>query len=165
MDKYWADFEVGHARTIIETNGRMQERWADPAFVDKWYAAWKGKILAKTLMVDGVPVACIGLALQEWNKAEAWALFSASFKEHILTIYRMVVAGIDYALKNYGIVRIQTTIDPNWPGTVRWIESLGFEYEGTLKKFGPYHEDYLMYGITCDDPQQQHGKGALVNGS
>ena len=148
MDSFWADFDVEHARLIIENNRRPQEGWAETTFIDKWYRAWQGKILAKTLMVDDVPIACVGLALQEWNKAEAWALFSTSFQDHILTIYRMVTAGIDYAFKNHGLVRIQTTIDPNWPGTVRWIESLGFKYEGTMRKFGPHHEDYLMYART-----------------
>jgi len=145
MDKHWVDFEVEHARHIIKNKVRPQESWAEPEFVDKWYAAWRGKLLAKTLLVDGLPVACVGLALQEWNKAEAWALFSTSFKDHILTIYRMVTSGIDYAFKNHGLVRIQTTIDPGWSGTVRWIESLGFEQEGSMKNFGPMRETYLMY--------------------
>ncbi len=148
MDKQWVEFEIEHARQIIEKNGRLQERWAKPDFVDTWAKAWQGKLQAYTLMVDGVPVASIGLALQEWNKAEAWALFSADFAKYTLTIYRMIKAGLNYALLNMNLVRIQATIDPGFPETVRWIESLGFKYEGTLRKYGPEHQPYLMYART-----------------
>ncbi len=149
MDSHWEEFKIEHARAIIAENVREQEKWASLDFTDKWFKAWDGKLRAYTLIVDGVPIACVGLALQEWGKAEAWTLLSASFKDHKLTIYRMIKAGLAMVLGK-DLVRVQATIDPSYPDTVRWIESLGFEYEGRLKKFGPppMHGDFLMYART-----------------
>jgi hypothetical protein len=141
MDKYWTEFDISHARYIIIHNGRLQESWADALFVDKWYSVWRGKLKALTLIVNGNPVACIGIAVQEWNKAEAWALFAEGFEKYKLSIYRKIKESIIEAFKQ-NIIRIQATIDPI---NMRWIESLGFEYEGRLRKFGPSGEDYLMY--------------------
>jgi len=157
MNRQWIEFDVKHARHIIEENRRPQEQWAEPDFVDQWHRAWQGKILAYTLLVDGAPVACMGIVLQEWNKAEAWALFATSFSKHILTIYKVAKAGLDLAFKKYKITRIQATIDPGWPGTVRWIESLGFEQEGRLRCYGPMQQDYLMYSMI---PENQSTAGA-----
>jgi RimJ/RimL family protein N-acetyltransferase len=110
----------------------------------------EGRIWAYTLMVDDVPVACIGLVLQEWGKAEAWALFSNSFRDHILTIYRLIKVGLKMAFHEKNLRRIQATIDPSYPETVKWMESLGFECEGRLKNYGPgeNHPDHLMYART-----------------
>lgn len=147
MDKYWVEFEAAHARKIIESNGRDQEAWCDADFSDHWCKSMEGRIWAYTLMVDDIPVACVGLILQDWGKAEAWVLFSDSFKDHILTIYRIIKVGLKMAFSEKNLSRIQATIDTSYPETVRWIESLGFEYEGRLKKYGPppQHSDFLMY--------------------
>lgn len=143
MVRDWVDFDIEHARYIVEKVGRSQERWADSNFVDHWYRTWKGRLRACTLLVDGKPMACLGFSMQEWNKAEAWALFAEGFEKHKLAIYRMVKAGLKLAMQQK-VVRIQTTIDPS---NKRWIESLGFEYEGLLRKYGPLNEDYLLYSM------------------
>lgn len=142
---YWTEFEISHAMQIISNNVRDQESWAEPDFVNKWYNAWEGKLYAYTLISDGVPVACAGLSLMEWEKAEAWALFSGDFQKHKLNIYRTIKLGLNAAFHDKKLVRIQATIDPRWTVNVKWIESLGFQYEGRLRKWGPDHGDHLLY--------------------
>ena len=148
MDEYWTEFEAGHARQIIESNGRPQEAWCDANFSDRWCKSLEDRIWAYTLMVNGIPVACVGLVLQDWGKAEAWTLFSNSFQNHVLTIYRLIKTGLKMAFHEKNLSRIQATIDPSYPATVKWIESLGFEYEGRLRKYGPLGQDFLMYART-----------------
>ena len=139
----WVDFEAEHARKIVAMNSRDQERYINVQFVDLWFENWKGKLRAVTLLSDNEPIACLGISFQEWGKAEAWALLSNSFKDYKLSIYKMAKAGLGMISTEYH--RIQATVDPGYPETIRWIEALGFEYEGRLRKYGPDKQDYLMY--------------------
>lgn len=134
-----------HAKIITGENSRNQESWVEPSIIERWAKAWAGKNWAYTLIVDGVPVVCAGILLQDWNNGEAWALFSSSYKQHKLYLYRMIKAALRAAFHENGLVRIQATIDTQYPENVKWIESLGFEYEGRLRKFGMQGQDYLMY--------------------
>lgn len=139
-------FEIEHAKSIIKgEHKRDQENWVEPTIVEQWAQAWSGKLWAYTITADGIPVCCAGLALQEWHKAEAWALFSSEFKKHKLFIYRFVKAGLDASFHENKLVRVQATIDPQYPENVKWIEKLGFEYEGRLRRFGSEGQDMLMY--------------------
>lgn len=147
MDKQWIDFKPEHARDILSGRVRDQEAWCDADSSDDWCASLAGRIWAYTLIVDGAPVACVGLVLQPWDKAEAWALLSNAYKSHKLEIYRFIREKLAMAF-GQGIVRVQATIDPSYPANIKWIESLGFECEGRLKKYGPHREDYLLYSRT-----------------
>jgi len=146
MDRLCVPFEFDHAKYIImKEHKRDQEEWIEPPIVDQWSKAWAGKLWAFTLLVDGEPTACAGIALQEWNKAEVWAIFSSTFKQHKLFIYRFIKKGIAAAFHGHKLVRIQATIDPRYPENRPWIEHLGFEYEGALGKYGNEGQDMLMY--------------------
>ena len=145
MAEYWIPFESAHAREIVSSNARPQEVWCDASYSDRWVKSLEDRLWAYTLMVDEKPVACVGLILQDFGKAEAWALFAKDFQKHILNIYRIIRAGLDMAFKKKNLMRIQATIDPSYPETIRWIESLGFEKEGCLRRFGPQGQDFLMY--------------------
>lgn len=146
MDRRCIPFKIEHARYIIEQeHKRDQEEWIEKPEFEQWAEAWKDHLWAYTVTVDGIPVACAGVALQEWHKAEAWAIFSSDFKAHKLFIYRFIKAGITESFREHKLVRLQSTIDPQFPENIKWIETLGFEYEGRLRNYGPQGQDYLMY--------------------
>ena len=138
-----------HLKYIIESEKKRDlESWVDTSVVDQWIKAWEGRLWAYSVLVDGIPVACAGVALQEWNKAEAWAVFSSDFKKHKLFIYRHIKAGLTASFHENKLKRVQATIDPQYPENIVWIEKLGFQYEGRLRNYGPQNQDYLMYART-----------------
>lgn len=146
MVRICVPFKIEHAKYIVEKeNKRDQEAWVEPPIVDNWCKQWEGKLWAYTVLVDGEPVACGGLALMEWQKAEAWAVFSSDFKKHILFIYKIIKLGLKASFHELNLRRIQTTIDPQYPENITWIEKLGFEYEGRLRKYGNAGQDMLIY--------------------
>ncbi|MDD2657194.1 MAG: hypothetical protein PHD04_00850 [Candidatus Pacebacteria bacterium] len=153
MVKQWVDFEASHARYIIEHGARQQECWSNGDLSDEWCKSWGDKLIAYTLMVDGCPVACGGLVLQGWGRSEAWVLLSKSFKPYKVAIHRMVKTGLENAFLTKIVSRIQATIDAGCPEHIEWIEALGFEFEGRLRRFGPFGQDYLMYSLIYDDHQ------------
>lgn len=156
MDRKIVPFEGKHVKYIIGSeHKRDQEDWVQPPIIDQWLKAWEGKLWAFTAMIDGIPIACGGISLQEWNKAEVWAVFSSSFKQHKLFIYRFIKTAIVEGIKKFNIIRLQATIDPQYPENIKWIESLRFEYEGILRKYGPQNQDYWMYSRLSDDSRLQ----------
>lgn len=146
MDRLIVPFELDHVRCIIKNeHKRDQETWIEPPIIDQWAKAWENKLWAFTLLVNNEPIACAGIALQEWSKAEAWAIFSSEFRNYKFIIYKFIKKGLAAAFHEHKLVRIQATIDPRYPENVPWIEKLGFEYEGRLRKWGPEGQDFLMY--------------------
>ncbi len=133
-----------HAKRIVEINLRNHDKWLSEADMKKWCESCSGGP-AYTLLVDGIPMACAGIVLQDWNKGEAWSLLSESFYSHKVKIYRAMKAGLDALIAEHKLQRVQSLIDPHYPEAVDFIECFGFEYEGRLRAYGPEKKDYLMY--------------------
>lgn len=145
MVKVCVPFKPEHARYIIEHNARRQEDWLDKSVADQWVEQWGDKVWAYTVLVDGEPIACAGIALQEWSRGEAWALFSEKFYQHKLFIYKLIKKALPAAFHECKLRRIQAIIDTDYPENKKWIEKLGFEYEGRMKQWGPNGQDFLIY--------------------
>ena len=141
-------YEPEHALRIAEMNKRQEEEWLPAVDIKKWCNACKDGGPAYTMMVDGEPVACAGIILQEWNKADAWALLSILFYHHKIKVYRVMKAGIESLIAERQLRRVQAFIDPRYPSAVDFIECLGFEFEGRLKKWGPQSEDFFIFART-----------------
>lgn len=142
-------FEPEHAQAIVADNLRKQ----DDCFTDaeqflKLYDAARNGGPAYTLMVDDVPVACAGVVLQGWRKGEAWSLLSSLFHCHKIKVFRALKSGLDSVIFDHQLRRVQSVVNPEYPQTIDFIECLGFEYEGRLKRYGPFGEDYLMFSRT-----------------
>ena len=126
----------------------MNENWLKDSDIERWSLAYKEGGPAYTLIVEDVPVACAGIILQEWNKAEAWALLSFLFYRHKIKAYRAIKAGLEAFIAEKKLQRVQAVVvSEDQPG-IDFIECLGFECEGELKNFGPQHESFYMYART-----------------
>lgn len=140
-------YEPEHAMQIIENNMRLQEKLIPESDMKKWSYLCKESGPAYTLMVDDVPVVCAGIVLQEWDKGEAWSLLSSLFYRHKVKAYRAIKAGLEAFIAEKRLKRVQSVVDPEFQPAIDFIECLGFEYEGRLRKYGPAG-DYLMYART-----------------
>lgn len=76
---------------------------------------------------------------------EVSALIGKSARKYPVGFFKQV----QLSLKFYEILvkarRTQVTIRKGFPFLLKWIEMLGFEREGLMRKFGPEGDDYYLY--------------------
>ena len=92
--------------------------------------------------LDGDTVlGCAGILPLWESRAEAWALFGGDLKRHFVQIHRATLRFLDAC----PIRRIEATCDAGFCDAKRWIELLGFAYEGPLRAYTPDGRDALRY--------------------
>lgn len=97
--------------------------------------------LAWVAEIEGQIIAIAGL-MPEWeNRATAWAYISKDAGRHFVRIHKAV----SRFLEQSDYRRIEATIDVGFDAGVKWIEMLGFEYEGYLRAYRPDGADMLLY--------------------
>jgi hypothetical protein len=105
--------------------------------------------VAYCLLSDGEPVFACGIVNLQWSRGEGWILPTPFFKRHVKTCYRIFKKMLpEMALRNH-FRRVQAVCAVGFPETL--FPHLGFEYEGTLKCFGPFGEQCRMYARIFDD--------------
>lgn len=90
---------------------------------------------------DGEIMIISGLAYQWSGRALAWALISKNAGKCFSSIHRAVKRFLNLS----DCRRIEANIDVGFDEAKRWIELLGFEYEGYMKAYRPDGEDMLLY--------------------
>lgn len=87
-------------------------------------------------------VGCAGLAQDHPQCVTGWTLLSPQLSgQHMLAITRECRRQFAACEAR----RIQAHVDPNFAPAVRWVELLGFQYEGLLRRFSPDGRDMAMY--------------------
>lgn len=141
-------YEPMHAYAILERNVREEDIWLSkfPDW-DKWVKGWRNNGPAFTLVVDGEIVGCAGVVLMEWSRGEAWTLLSSLFYKYKKTTFKAIKNVLDSIIRDKKLRRVQAVI---YEGTEKvcgnFLEHLGFEWEGTHRKFGPNGENVHIYG-------------------
>jgi len=73
---------------------------------------------------------------------DLWLIPSIYVNKYPLTIFKVASSYISNAIDTLKLHRVQAII---MQPEVKWIEKLGFEREGLLRKFGPNKEDKYIY--------------------
>ena len=97
--------------------------------------------LAWTAEDDGEILGIAGLIVQWENRATAWALVSAGAGKRFVRIHAAVKRFLDVA----PFRRIEASVDVGFIEGMRWMEMLGFEYEGLMVAYRPDGADMLLY--------------------
>jgi hypothetical protein len=95
------------------------------------------------LLADGEPVFAGGVVNMQWNRGEAWILPTPFFRTHLKTCLRSLKAYLSIIALDCGFRRIQATCVGH--ASDRLFASLGFEYEGLMRNFGPSGENCQMW--------------------
>ncbi len=138
-------YEIIHAYEIIERNVREQDLWLSGQDWETAAKGWKDGGPAFTLVIDGELVGCGGVVLMPWQCGEAWTLFSTLFFKHYRTAYKVIKENLERVIKERKLKRVQSLVNPEHEGACRFIEHLGFQCEGLLRKVGPNGEDLLIF--------------------
>ena len=79
---------------------------------------------------------------------EAWLMFSVTGKDYINS-FKTAKKLLNQAKSKFN--RVQATADPINRIYSRFLEYLGFIYEGTLRRYGVNGQDMRMYSIIRED--------------
>lgn len=96
---------------------------------------------AFTGFVGEEPIACAGILPGLFGMGEMWAFLSERAGPHMLALTR---AG-ERLIALYPFRRLETDVPVNFSPGCRWLELLGFEWEGPMRKYGLDGSDHYRY--------------------
>lgn len=99
--------------------------------------------IARCVLADGVPVLAGGIVNLFWGRGEAWILPTDYYRSHFKTCFRLLRDTIPHMAVRGRFARVQATCLCGVSGS--FFRHLGFEYEGTMRHFGPQGEMCDMY--------------------
>lgn len=97
---------------------------------------------AHSAIKDGRVIACAGMTHFTPGRAMGWALISKhATKRDFVGITHATRAFLD----RQKVRRIETTVRADFTAGHYWAKKLGFDHEGTMRKFGEDGMDYDIY--------------------
>lgn len=100
---------------------------------------------AMTVTNKDRPIAIIGLYPISLHVAQVWGFFSDLIRERPLSFHKAIMLLIDHKMDRHDLHRIQCSVKAGFNAGVKWANKLGFQCEGTMKKYGPKGEDYYLF--------------------
>ncbi|KKK61769.1 hypothetical protein LCGC14_3011020 [marine sediment metagenome] len=103
---------------------------------------------AYTLEHDGRLICSAGFIMLFPGVANgyAWGYFSDLIHKYPIATHKIMIKMIDTAEKKYGLKRLQVDCVKGFGRAIKWLEHLGFEYEGEMRRYGPNGETMLRFG-------------------
>ena len=98
-----------------------------------------------TALADDGIVGAAGVVMVLPGNWEVWCYTTEMFSKYGFAIHRSVKRFLDAFAKRSDWRRFQCVVDSTYPVAVRWVEALGLEREGTLRRYGPDGQDYYQY--------------------
>jgi hypothetical protein len=94
-----------------------------------------GKGPAFTAIANGEIIACGGIVPFWKGVGEGWVVTSELLNLYRLTFAKTVWRLFYRLIKEMNLDRVQTTIDAENVISQAWVERMGFEYEGPMRKY------------------------------
>jgi RimJ/RimL family protein N-acetyltransferase len=91
--------------------------------------------------VDGRIIACAGIAEQGMGIGTLWAFVAQDAGRHFVRLDRCTRR----LLTLISLRRIEATVEVGFSPGCRWLELLGFQFEGILRKYGQNGLDHWRY--------------------
>lgn len=117
----------------------------NPADVEKWANSRFKDGPAYTGMYNGRIVGCGGVSIYWAGVGQAWAVFPKWVTIFKREAYCYIKKGLNIIITEYDMRRIEATWRTDYPDKMHWLEHLGFQREGLLRKYCPDGCDAWMY--------------------
>ena len=101
---------------------------------------------AFTGICGGQLIGCAGLFILWPGVAEAWAVSTPLWPSKALSVHKAILTGLNELSATLGLWRIQTAVNEAHKVSYKWVEHLGFKYEGAMPGYGPDAATYLRFG-------------------
>jgi len=104
------------------------------------------KQIAYTVRTEEGEILGIGGVHMFWpGVGEGWVILTKVVFRYPLTFHKTVLGLLGRIEAEYGFSRIQAACLCGWNRAEKWLQKLGFEYEGIMAKYGPDGSDYYRY--------------------
>lgn len=98
-----------------------------------------------TAQKDGEILAITGLILIHPGMAEIWSFTGKAADKCKVLFAQLSVMIVGFWIKKYNLHRLQANVYHEHTQSIRWLEWLGFEREGLMRKFGFLKDDFYLY--------------------
>lgn len=137
-------FEMYHL-DLLRAQGVQGSQFREVSIVPGSYATLPAPVGPAVTAFDGTRlILCGGISITAPKKGQCWALLSNESGRHMHFLHRAVQRFITM----HQWVRLEATVEEGFKPACRWVELLGFEYEGRLKNYGLRDETHLIYART-----------------
>lgn len=96
-------------------------------------------------------IGCGGLIILWPGVAEAWAVSTLLWPSKALSVHKAILTSLNELSATLGLWRIQTAVNEAHQVSCKWVERLGFKFEGAMPGYGPDGATYLRFGRVCLD--------------
>ncbi len=100
---------------------------------------------AVTLLYRGEPIAIFGWPVIHPGVACIWGLVSELVRECPIAFHKACLNILSNLFKELKLHRLHMTVKDGYSEGMDWAEAIGFQYEGTMKKYGPDGSDYCIF--------------------
>jgi hypothetical protein len=101
---------------------------------------------AISIMNDDKVIGIVGAIFLFPKVMEVYGLFSDELKKNPVAFHKGMKTLADGAFANFHVHRIQIVVKADYLEGQRWAETLGFEAECVMPKYGPNGDDYVLFG-------------------
>ena len=123
---------------MIETNFHFPESSKAAMMKETCLSAYTALLESKVFMIGGV----YGL----WqNVGEAWFIMSSHAYKMPFAAAKYSSLLLDHVQEDNKLQRIQASVHADDSQAIRYVEWLGFENEGLMKRYGPDGSDYYRF--------------------
>lgn len=131
-------FEPGHVERM-----KLQHRQINALSVatGQYLFALKVGGLSATAMDGATVLACAGIVIEPFGSGTLWSFVSDEAGRHFVRLDRCVRRMLSIPR----LRRIDATTEVGFAQGCRWLEMLGFENEGVMRKYGPDGADHYRY--------------------
>jgi len=96
-------------------------------------------------------LSCCGVRVLWPGVGEAWLIFSPEIEKHTLEATKIIRTYLAKIIADCELRRVQAFATVNSPKAARYLEVLGFQREGVLRKLGRDGSDHYCYAIVAGD--------------
>jgi hypothetical protein len=97
-------------------------------------------------LTNGIPIACGGILPLWKGVGEGWVVTSSLVEKYPITFAKTIWRETIRLIKSMDLERIQTVVDAEHTVSQRWVERMGFESEGLMKKYLG-GRDFIRYAL------------------
>jgi RimJ/RimL family protein N-acetyltransferase len=139
-------YERAHAYMVLANNiNDFDMKLSSLPDWEEWTKEYENSI-GYSLIINGEIIGSAGVFLGGYGRGDCWMIVTTRISKYKKTVFKTVKNMLNEIAKKYHLRRLQTVVLPEFEAGKRFVEGLGFECEGCLKKYGPNGEDFLMYG-------------------
>lgn len=100
---------------------------------------------AHTFFIGDTVIAVLGCSLLWPGVAEYWTILSEGIQRAPIEFHKLVKRLTDFYFKELKLRRAYSHVKADFHAGKRWVKSLGYEFEGTMRAFGKSGEDYEIW--------------------